>query len=164
MSLGWSVLTSEWQLCIFKQFFLTSFLKHNEKLFLMLWVTFSSVAHWGNGIYCQIKQFWHSCAASNRLKTSRCHISFTAAIPVLTSAPSFRAAYIHLKSLVITHKVCASCKKCVGDTRPCLLTVKSLKTRFREPLRRAMRAALGWFTIAFGARCAGVLPAAGGVL
>lgn len=45
-----------------------------------------------------------------------------------------------------------------------LLTVKSLKTRFREPLRRAMRAALGWFTIAFGARCAGVLPAAGGVL
>lgn len=45
-----------------------------------------------------------------------------------------------------------------------LLTVKSLKTRFREPLRRAMRAALGWFTIAFGARGAGVLPAAGGVL
>lgn len=45
-----------------------------------------------------------------------------------------------------------------------LLTVKSLKTRFREPLRRAMRAALGWFTIAFGARGVGVLPAAGGVL
>lgn len=29
------------------------------------------------------------------------------------------------------------------DTRPGLLTVKSLKTRFREPLRRAIRAALG---------------------
>lgn len=39
------------------------------------------------------------------------------------------------------------------------LTVKSLKTRFREPLRRAMRAALGWFTIALGFCCAGVLPA-----
>lgn len=40
-----------------------------------------------------------------------------------------------------------------------LLTVKSLKTRFREPLRRAMRAALGWFTIALGFCCTGVLPA-----
>lgn len=45
-----------------------------------------------------------------------------------------------------------------------LLTVKSLNTRFREPLRRAMSAALGWFTIAFGARCAGLLLASDGVL
>lgn len=96
MLLGWSFLTSEWQFGIFKLFFLMSFLKHNEKSFLMLSVAFSSVACWGNGIYCKIKQFWHSCAASNRLKTSKCHNSFTAAIPVLTSARSFRAAYIHL--------------------------------------------------------------------
>lgn len=40
-------------------------------------------------------------------------------------------------------KAHASPEKGVGDTRPGLLTVKSLKTRFREPLRRAMRAALG---------------------
>lgn len=45
-----------------------------------------------------------------------------------------------------------------------ILTVKSLKTRFREPLRRAIRAALGWFTIALGFCCAGVLPPSDEVL
>lgn len=52
-----------------------------------------------------------------------------------------------------------------GNAALVLLTVKSLKTRFREPRRRAMRAALGWFTIALGFCCAGVLlPASDEVL
>lgn len=46
-----------------------------------------------------------------------------------------------------------------------ILTVKSLNTRFREPLRKAIRAALGWFTSAFcGLGGGGLLTAAGGDL
>lgn len=46
-----------------------------------------------------------------------------------------------------------------------ILTVKSLNTRFREPLRKAIRAALGWLTSDFcGLGGGGLLTAAGGDL
>lgn len=45
-----------------------------------------------------------------------------------------------------------------------MLTVKSRKTRFRDPLLRAMRAALGWFTMAFWARGAEPVPPPAGCL
>lgn len=45
-----------------------------------------------------------------------------------------------------------------------ILTVKSLNTRFREPLRKAIRAALGWLASTFCGLGGGGLTADGGDL
>jgi len=52
-----------------------------------------------------------------------------------------------------------------ADAPVVVLTVKSLNTRFLEPRRKAIRAALGWLTRAFcGLGGGGLLTAAGGDL